>query len=309
MAELSNGPAVWPPLHEGEIAIQRRLGVHEPVREMTRRMMRDHMPDQHREFFAHLPFVVLGGQDGEGLPAATLLAGAPGFLSTPDERTLRIAVPLTKDDPLNSGAVEGAPVGVLGIMLETRRRNRMNGRIVARDAAGLTVAVDQSFGNCPQYITPRSWRPADTASVAAEGAETLTALDAEALAMIARADTLFVASHAGGGDAAHGVDVSHRGGPPGFVRVLADGRLLVPDYAGNRVFNTLGNLLVDPRAGLLFVGFDSGDLLHVGGHAEIVWEGPLVAATPGAQRVWTVRPEWIVRRRGALPLRWAVPAG
>lgn len=309
MAEQANGPAVWPPLHEGEIAIQRRLGVHEPVREMTRRMMRDHMPDQHREFFARLPFVVLGGRDGEGLPAATLLAGAPGFLSTPDARTLHVAAPLPPGDPLDGTAVPGEPVGLLGIMLENRRRNRMNGRIVARDAAGLTVAVDQSFGNCPQYITPRFWRPADTVAVAAKGAETLTALDAEALATIGRADTLFVASHAGGGDPAHGVDVSHRGGPAGFVRVLDDGRLLVPDYAGNRIFNTLGNLLVDPRAGLLFVGFDSGDLLHVGGSAEIVWDGPLVAATPGAQRVWTVRPERVVRRRTAVPLRWAVPAG
>jgi len=143
-------------------------------------------------------------------------------------------------------------------------------------------------------------------------AQWLDKLDLAAHRLIGSADTLFIATaypnEVAVGDEAdassHGVDVSHRGGRPGFVRIDGDDVLTVPDFNGNRFFNTLGNLAAHPRAGLLFIDFDSGDLLHVAVTAEIVWNGPEVAAFEGAERLMRFHVTHALRRPGALPLRW-----
>ncbi len=308
MSPLDNAPleprdaAPW---HEGERAIQARLGLRERMDRIGGRNIRRFMPDQHRAFFAQLPFLVAGSVDHAGWPWASLLAGPPGFATSPDDRTLHIAARPVAGDPLAEALVQDAPLGLLGIELPTRRRNRMNGRIAALDASGFTVSVDQSFGNCAQYIQRREYvwtvPPARVPH-----AEPFVALDAEAKALIRTADTCFVASASRAEDptTALGVDVSHRGGRPGFVGIAADGALVIPDYAGNRYFNTLGNLLVNPRAGLLFLDFERSDLLQITGRTEIIWDGAEVQAFKGAERLWRLHPahgRWL---RGALPMRF-----
>lgn len=297
-----HSPGPW---HDGELTLQRSVGAEARMAEAGRRFIRDHMPDQHRAFFAQLPFAALGAVDEEGDPWATLVAGRPGFMTSPDPRTLDIRARPDADDPATAALQVGAPVGLLGIEPPTRRRNRMNGRVVRIDDGGFSVAVEHSFGNCPQYILTRA--PAfsrEPDSRAAIPPERLDALDAEARAMIAGADLFFVASWA---DAPAGrqVDVSHRGGKPGFVRVGVDGTLTIPDFAGNLHFNTLGNILATARAGLLFLDPDTGDLLHLTGAARVLLDAPEIAAFQGAERLWTVTPRRILRRRGALPLRFA----
>lgn len=261
--------------------------------------IRDVMPDQHRRFFEALPFVVVAATD-HGWPVATVWTGPPGFLRSPDPRTLRIAGVPDPADPASAAFVPDAPFGLLGIELATRRRNRANGVIAAADPHGVTIAIRQSFGNCPRYIHPR-----DVVAAAADPApaERFEGIDRDAAAAIAAADTFFVATAARTGEPTGGVDISHRGGPPGFVRV--DGNVLtIPDYPGNRYFNTLGNLVSEPRAALVFVDFARGDVLHVQGSVQIQWHGPEVGALPGAERLWRVRVEHGWRRRGALALRW-----
>jgi len=298
------------PFHAGERALQTLAGSREVMAAAGSRVIRDFMPDQHRDFFAQLPFLVVGSMDAQLQPWASVLAAPPGFAHSPDPTHLRIdALPMA-DDPLVAQLVQGASLGLLGIQPHTRRRNRMNGNVEAIDAAGFLVEVQQSFGNCPKYIQARE--PLFAAGQPAAPAQRLDGLDDAARALIARADTFFIASafpqHAADGDeadpAAQGVDVSHRGGLPGFVRVGEDGVLTVPDFTGNRFFNTLGNLSVHPRAGLLFIDFESGDLLHLTATAEIVWDGPEVAAFEGAERLLRLRVEQVLRRPGALPLRW-----
>ncbi len=120
--------------------------------------------------------------------------------------------------------------------------------------------------------------------------------------MIAEADTFFVASYVDV-DGERSVDVSHRGGQAGFVQVEGN-RLTIPDFAGNLHFNTLGNLLLNPRAGLLFIDFNTGDLLQLSGRTEIILDGPQVEAFQGAERLWTIDVEQVVRRPAALALRW-----
>ncbi len=292
------------PWHPGEIRLQHSVGVAERMAITGPRVIRNFMPDQHRSLFAQLPFAVLGSVDAAGDVWATLVSGRPGFIASPDPRRLDFDHDLAADDPATPGLAPGNPVGMLGIELHTRRRNRMNGRIVARAAGGFGMAVAHSYGNCPQYIQLRDYEfVADHQPGPASWSDTL---GERARAMIAAADSFFVASYSD----ANGreVDASHRGGKAGFVRIGEDGVLTIPDFAGNLHFNTLGNFLLNRRAGLIFVDFASGDVLQMTGRAEVSLDSPEIAAFQGAERLWTFAPERIVLRQAALPLRWRLRA-
>ncbi len=300
------------PWHPGERAIQEQVGVADRMEEVGRRVVRDFMPEQHRAFFAQIPFVVAGSVDDRGDAWATLIAGLPGFVASPSPTSLTLAARPDPADPASAGLRDGEAVGLLGIELHTRRRNRVNGVILASNDDALRIAVDQSFGNCPQYIQLRDATFARDPRVPVAGeVEESEGLDASARAMVEAADTFFVASYAERDESTQArrqVDVSHRGGKAGFVRVAADGTLTIPDFAGNLFFATLGNILLNGRAGLVFADFETGDLLQMTGDAEIVLSSPEIAAFQGAERLWTFRPRRVVRRRGALPLRWSFRA-
>jgi predicted pyridoxine 5'-phosphate oxidase superfamily flavin-nucleotide-binding protein len=305
MAADSVSPSLSP-WHEGERRIQARVGTAERMARVGSRAIRDFMPDQHRRFFAQLPFLVVGSV-ADDVPSASILAGAPGFANSPNPRSLVVAARPVPGDPLAGALAVGARLGILGIELPTLRRNRVNGRVAAIGEANFAVAVEQSFGNCPQYIQRREYEQMTVAPRSVR-VESFAALDDAAHRLIATSDTSFVATFARGDDRAsrYGVDVSHRGGRPGFIGVDDDGALVVPDYAGNGFFNTLGNLTVNPHAGLLFVDFAGGDLLQVSGTTTIVWDGPQLRAFAGAERLWRLAPaqgRWL---RGALPLRMAL---
>ncbi|MGX1182928.1 ferredoxin-NADP reductase/predicted pyridoxine 5'-phosphate oxidase superfamily flavin-nucleotide-binding protein [Pseudomonas sp. F-14 TE3623] len=288
------------PWHAGEKQLQAHVGVVERMDALGRRVIRSEMPDQHRAFYQQLPFMLYGAVDADGNPWASILEGAPGFAHSPEPTLLQFGSLPGSDDPAQ--LQEGAAIGLLGIELHTRRRNRLNGRVGAVTAGGFEVKVEQSFGNCPQYIQLRQFRSVPLADPATRIAQHLNGLDDAAKAMITGADTFFVASYVDV-DGQRSVDVSHRGGQAGFVHVEGN-RLTIPDFAGNLFFNTLGNLLINPRAGLLFIDFDSGDLLQLSGRTQIILEGPQVEAFQGAERLWTFEVERVVRRPAALALRW-----
>jgi len=260
--------------HAGEQALQALHGQRERLAEVGPRVLRPAMPDAHRAFFAELPWLLVGALDADGQPWASVLCGAPGFVRSPQADQLDISAALTAHDPLAGALRIGARVGLLGLQPHTRRRNRANGRIAAQTPHGLSVAVAQSFGNCPKYIVPRElrWVAQPRTPGPVSPISHTTALDARARQLIAAADTCFIASaHPDDDDdPAHGVDVSHRGGAPGFVRVLDEQRLWLPDYAGNGYFNTLGNLWLNPRVGLLWLDFATGDMLWLAAQAELL---------------------------------------
>ncbi|WP_342709318.1 pyridoxamine 5'-phosphate oxidase family protein [Bradyrhizobium sp. B124] len=294
--------ATW---HAGEMAIQQKVGVAEKMAGVGQRAVRDFMPDQHRDFFAQIPFIVVGSVDRSGDAWASLLAGRPGFISSPTPRSLEIDARPEPSDPASEGMLDGDAIGLLGIELHTRRRNRANGLLRASSGKVLSFELDQSFGNCPQYMQLRDFAFVREPDAAFTGdVEQGTTLDQAARDTIAAADTFFVASYAEREDRRQ-VDVSHRGGRAGFVRVGDDGTLTVPDFAGNLFFNTLGNILVNGKAGLVFVDFETGDMLQLTGDAEVILDSPEIAAFQGAERLWRFRARRVVRRRGALPLRWA----
>jgi predicted pyridoxine 5'-phosphate oxidase superfamily flavin-nucleotide-binding protein len=283
------------PWHEGEQMLQARAGVAGRMAEIGSLAIRTAMPDQHRQFFAQLPFILVGYQDQAGNVWSSLIGGAPGFVSSPDPKTLTVAAFPVSGDPLAAALTTGLQLGILGIEFPTRRRNRANGHVLNSGPDGFTLSVEESFGNCPKSISRRDYAAVAETTVRQES---LRGLDDAAHALITTAMTFFVASSAGSGMRA---DVSHRGGPPGFVRIEPDGALTIPDYAGNFFFNTLGNIVIFPRAGLLFPDFLSGDLLQLSGEAWLV-ESDSRIKLPGAERLWRFRMthgHWL---HGALPL-------
>jgi uncharacterized protein len=293
------------PWHEGELELQRSVGVIDQMDAVGRRVLRNFLLDQHRDFFPLLPFIVIGAVDADGLPWATIRAGRPGFLHSPDPLTLAVDAACDWADPAEGGMKDGDPIGLVGVDLITRRRNRLNGRIHRQDSERFEIAVSQSFGNCPRYIQNRHFKFVRNPGQTASGRVIISSkLDDEARRIIDCADTFFVASYVDQVGQGRQVDVSHRGGRPGFVRVDPDGGLTVPDFNGNLFFNTLGNFLVNPRAGLLFIEHDTGDMLQLSGRTEVILNSPEIAAFQGAERLWRVFPEKVVLRRDALPLRW-----
>ncbi|HEX4341513.1 MAG TPA: pyridoxamine 5'-phosphate oxidase family protein [Polyangiaceae bacterium] len=304
------------PFHEGELDVQRRLGVKDKIARFGERALVPFMPDEHREFLEQLPFVFVGALDVSGQPWASMVWGLPGFAEAPDAETVELASVIAPGDPLRTNLVLGAPVGILAIELETRSRIRVNGTVLAREGDAFAVHVKQSFGNCQKYIQIREAKLRRDPSLPIESTPSPEGalLSPEATRIVTAADTFFIAStsrHPSEPVINEGVDVSHRGGLPGFARLGEDGgrsTITFPDYLGNFLFNTLGNIQVNPLVGLLFVDFERGTLLSLAGEATIVWDGPEVTAVDGAQRLVRVNVTSGVMMPEVLPFSWSAPS-
>lgn len=257
--------------HAGELAVQHRAGVIGPAFDTE-----PWMPPAAREFLHAQPWIALGAEDGDGRVWASLLYGSPGFITTPEPDVVHIAAAPLAGDPL-AGALDG-PVGGLALEPSTRRRMRLNGD-AATTAGGTTIWLAQVYSNCPKYIATRE--------VGAVAPRAEAKPDAE---LIAAADTAFVATR--GPD---GFDVSHRGGRPGFLRLVDEHTIEWPDYQGNRMFNTLGNITADGGCGLTVVDPEDGTTLYLSGRAEVLWD---------RERSVRLSIAAAVRLKHAAPLRW-----
>jgi uncharacterized protein len=297
------------PFHAGELAIQSRLGAQEQIDKQGRRVIRDYLPEQFRQFFSQLSYVIVGTADEVGNLWASILVGKPGFLSAPSDRTLQVTAKPLLGDPLTANLADGIDIGFLGIELHTRRRNRLNGTVAAIHADGFDVQVGQSFGNCPQYIQARMFELDKNTPTAPKLVQQIATFGETEQAMVKASDTFFIATayQDESAGAARGVDVSHRGGKSGFVRIDNDRTLTIPDFSGNHHFNTFGNLELNSHAGLLFADFDQGNLLYLTDSAEVIWEGAEISAYEGAERLLRYHLERGYRVDGSLPLRWSAP--
>ena len=281
--------------HNGELAVQTRIGVR--VAPWGSAHVSADIPPVAAEFLAGQQMIVLGAAADDGSVWASLLAGPAGFVTARDERT--ILVDRLPDDP---GPLAGLfeaerDVGMLAIDTGSRRRMRVNGR-AQRDGDRLVVQTQQVYANCPKYIQTRESLPAEPEPAQVQHGDSLTA---DQQKQIAVADTFFVATHAAG----LGADVSHRGGHAGFVSLLGDRRLSWPDYAGNQMYMTLGNLELDPRCGLLFLDWERGRAVHLSGTARVDWDTVRAATVPGAQRMVDFDVEKVLEIRGTIPMRWS----
>lgn len=264
--------------HEGELAVQTRVGIGSEGLAADA-MYRPVMPSGVQRFLASQQLAVLSTKDAADLVWASMRSGPPGFLRALDERMLEIGGYSHPDDPLTANLGTHSEAGMIVIRLETRHRVRLNGVARAQSDGKIVLRTQQVYGNCPQYIQART--VVGDREVSASRARFGTELDEQQCQSIQRADTLFIAT-------AHpeaGADASHRGGRPGFVCVESTKRLLFPDYQGNNMFNTLGNIVSNPRTGLLFPDFPSGSALLLSGDARILWDDPRMTHFEGAQRL------------------------
>ncbi|WP_009476153.1 pyridoxamine 5'-phosphate oxidase family protein [Rhodococcus sp. JVH1] len=215
------------------------------------------------EFLRNQHALVIGAADDDGRVWAGMLAGPIGFAAPRDDRTIDLSVLPHPGDPLHGLFEQNRDVGLLAIEPQTRRRMRVNGIAVRADEI-LTVSAEQVYSNCPKHIQAR---PYTSPPVPRQELGRNTALSQRHCEWITEADTFFIATYVMG----YGADASHRGGNPGFVSVTGPRTLQFEDYPGNSMFMTLGNLELDPAAGLLFVDWERGETLQLTGRAWVEW--------------------------------------
>ncbi|MEW1775534.1 pyridoxamine 5'-phosphate oxidase family protein [Streptomyces sp. NPDC086777] len=280
--------------HEGSLALQEQSGLREAA-DHVGRAIGDGIKPVAAAFLELQPLLIVGAADpGTGRVWASPLSGRPGFVRTTGPRQISVTGGVLPCDPLAPVlARQDTAVATLALDPRSRRRMRLNGRSQPTDR-GLTIAAERVFANCPKYIQRREeyrWDPDARPGPSVHGRE----LTDRQAAFVAASDTFFLAT-----TGPSGAEASHRGGNPGFVRPVSSTELTWPDYPGNAMFLSLGNLAMDPHAGLLFLDWTDGTALQLTGRARTE------SAADGARRVrFTVT--HTVETPAAVPLRWAEP--
>jgi len=283
--------------HEGELAVQAQAGVQEMASRVGK-SIRSIIPLAAQEFLSSQPFAVLSSIDQQGRVWASILTGQPGFIRTLDERTIQIQAMPAAGDPLAENILLNDQIGMIVIEFATRRRIRMNGTAKI-DKEAIHIQTEQVYSNCPKYIQARTWK-SQVESNDQISVQRSAEFSYQQQSWIQQADTFFIASHHKNG----GADASHRGGNPGFIQILDRNTLRFPDYTGNTMFQTLGNISVNPNCGLLFIDFERGATLQLTGTAKIVWDRNQLTEFRDAERAVEFRASEILEIIGAFPLRW-----
>ncbi len=289
--------------HSGEIAVQTQARVREEAKQLLKVISRIIKPAT-QEFLRTQQLAIASTIDVNGRVWADLLTGKPGFVKVLSEQTLEIDAMWRANHSevsiLHKNLLFNSQLGLLVIDLVSRRRLRLNGKAEINPEGKINLEIQQAFFNCPKYIQIRHLEKNIALSSKPTEIFTRNSLSEIDKHWITQADTFFIAS-------SHpeiGADASHRGGFPGFVQVVNNNKLMFPDYAGNNMFQTLGNLLINPNAGLLFVDFEQGNTLQLTGKAQVIWDAELLNAFAGAQRLVELEVEQVVFMRNATNLSW-----
>lgn len=296
-------------------------------------LMNPFVPKQHKDFHSHLRYFAIGSLDNQGRPWASIISGKEGFIKAIDDEHVSVNVTLAPGDPFGENITNGLKIkgasliGGVGVDFSNRRRNKLNGHVEPKHSSydpdtrnvKLTFRADQACGNCPKYISIRKITAAKrNSTLAEEKLHHSGSLSDEALAIIAKADTTFFASRFSGSDNEQaGMDVNHRGGRPGFVRVIDKRQLVIPDYSGNQVsgsrlfhtltmqfYQSLGNIFIEPVVGVTIPDFDTGDILMVTGDAKLLFDKEANAVMPRMNRILLVEVNGYVLIRQALPFEF-----
>lgn len=285
--------------HSGEIAVQTQAGVREEAQRLGH-VISSVIKPAAQEFLCTQQLAAASTVDANKRVWASLLTGQPGFVQVLNKQTVEIDATPVPSDPLHQNLHSNHAIGLLVIDLTTRRRLRLNGKAEVQQGENIKIQIRQAFFNCPKYIQVRHLEKGVTESLVELETFTTDALSDANQLWIAQADTFFIASS----HPESGADASHRGGFPGFVQVLNSKKILFPDYTGNNMFQTFGNLAVNPNAGLLFIDFEGGHTLQLTGKAKVIWNAEKLSDFAGAQRLVEFDIEQVLETRNATPLRW-----
>jgi len=288
--------------HKGEIEVQTRAGVRDAA-DRVLRGVRPTVPFVARHFLGTQRMAVISSIDERGRVWATLLTGKPGFISAPVDLRVRVEAKPIASDPLRDSLHVGASVGVLVIDFARKMRMRINGTVARETSSDFEMETREVYPNCAKYIHARALESCEDDKqkprLAVVRSVSLSGMQQKSVGV---ADTFFIASQ----HPEMGADASHRGGPAGLIRIVDECSILWPDYSGNSMFNTLGNISVNPSAGLLFVDFEGGNTLQLTGKARTRWDVDLAAEFPGAGRVVEFRIEQVIEVTNAFTCRWLV---
>ncbi|MFB2833047.1 pyridoxamine 5'-phosphate oxidase family protein [Floridanema evergladense] len=287
------------PFHSGEIAVQTRAGVREEA-ERIGQVICNKVKPAALSFLSTQQMAIASTIAANNTIWASLLTGSPGFIQVLNDQIIQIQHTSNYIDIFHKNLEKNSAIGLLVIDLSNRKRLRLNGNVKMHLSEMFQVEIQQSFFNCPKYIQTRYLETSAIAELPPPEIHQRNALNSADESWINQADTFFIAT----ANYTQGADASHRGGYPGFVQVINSKTLLFPDYAGNNMFQTLGNLAQNSQAGLLFIDFDQGHTLQLTGQAVILWDTELLSTFPGAQRLIEFTISQLIETRNATPLRW-----
>jgi predicted pyridoxine 5'-phosphate oxidase superfamily flavin-nucleotide-binding protein len=285
--------------HEGELTVQKLAGA-EIVAKQNGTTIKPTMFKGAMAFLRTQSLIIVSSVDRDGRVWSSFLTGEPGFIEVTSEASLTIASNPVTSDPLIVNLLSNPEIGLLAIDFGRRIRMRINGTGHVDENGRLVVLTEQVYGNCPKYIQKRSLQPSSGFHRAQKSANLSSHINPEQQEWIRNSDTFFIGSISSEGKA----DVSHRGGSPGFVKVVDENTLLFPDYFGNSMFNTLGNIYSNPNSGLLFIDFDAGHSLQLTGRSQIIWDDNEISRFSGAERLVRFEIDEVLHTQNGTPIRW-----
>lgn len=280
--------------HAGERAVQTRAG-EAFIADQNGVVIAESILGGARPFIEKQFMVVLSSIDNEGMVWSSILYGRPGFARAESATVVSLNIPCDSRDSADPfwHNIEGNPsVGMLFIELGSRRRYRINGTLKTQNEERIEITVREAYPNCPKYIQRRHLRNIEDESSHGSVSKG-TVIPPELQTLIHSADTMFVASS----NAETGADASHRGGTPGFIQIINDSTLRIPDFQGNSLFNTLGNVELNPRTGWCIPDFEGQQLLQLTGRSRLLWDqDDPKDLTGGTRRFWELEIDrWILR--------------
>jgi uncharacterized protein len=298
MANFNWGTNMKSKFHSGEIAIQSRAGVRDTA-ERVSRVISTNLPHNAQYFLEMQRMVVIGTIDENDQVQASVLIGNPGFIHASDNKTILIDTSVIQDDSITNNIQNRNEIGILAIELAARLRLKVKGNAQLMDGSVL-ITIQRAYGQCPKYIQAREVESFNLEPRSKQNIKHSECLSEDLQDFIAVSDTFFIASY----HQESGVDVSHRGGNPGFIKILNQNKILFPDYSGNSMFNTLGNISLNPGASLLFIDFEKGYTLKLNGNANIIWDQEQIAKFAGAERLVEFKIVDVQLSQGAVPIKW-----
>lgn len=292
--------------HAGERTVQDLLNVRQ-MADSTGKMIQQTIPEKFATFLNNQTMMMIGSRDETGRVWGSCIVGEPGFIQVKGTDTILINGQINEFDPLLSNLIINKDVGINVIDFSSRIRIRING-VVLNDTFDKTieVKVEQVYGNCPKFIQSRVFNYLPTQKKENKLIYRNTILNEMHEQWIKNSDTFIIASSSSEGK----MDISHRGGMPGFIQVTNKNSLIFPDYPGNNLFNTLGNIIQNPNVGLFFFDFENGDTLQLTGKAQIIWEVSEQNAVdfPGAQRFIEFNIEEVLQNYNSRTYNWEFKA-
>jgi len=281
--------------NKGELAIQKKYG-ETNIANRVQRVVKNEIVPGAIAFVENQAMVIVSSADSDGNLWTSLLIGDYGLASVTNQNTISFnlkKIHSPKNDIFfNNINNESSKIGSIFIELGSRRRFRINGK-VNKTSSKINLQIEEAYPNCPKYIQRRILIIPEKQEILNPEISSGTQLSIQQQQWIINTDTLFVGSQSH----EKKMDASHRGGNYGFIDILENGNLKIPDYVGNSMYNTLGNIFENPNVGLLFIDFKQGNTLQLTGKASLLFDQHTPVdnqKTTETGRYWLFKPEkWI----------------